>query len=1537
MKKLLTLIYLIAISTLLFSQSVIPFKLSEYGKHLPLEKVYAQTNKILFTPNETIYFTAYITNEELLISNKSRMLKAEFVNPAGQVIETKFFAKDNITAKGSFKIKPDAVGGQYKLRLSTAWSPNLADQIYEKEITVLRSIAPRILMKLDIEKEAYGKNDTVNAFLHIRDLNNVDISHLSFDYEVNIDGVYYFKKEAKTDKNGKDTITFVLPAHIKDQHTSLNVIFNYNLYQESITRNVPIITDDIDLQFLPEGGFMLAGLANNMAFKAVNKEGNPADIKGNIYDDKGNFVTGFASFHQGMGKLVLTPFSGYKYYAQITSPYQSAQKIELPQSKSTGFPINIVEIDKGQVVFNILSNQNAAITLFVRSEQKLYDTKNIDLKAGMNRQIIDTKDFPVGVLSLCVAQGNNIISERLFFNKIDENLNIKITPDKQSYQSRETTKLNIKTASKDGHPIPAILSLSVIDDKYLSYLDDKQHNMLSWMLFGSSIKSAIYEPSFYFDPTEAKRIKAIDMVLLTQGWRNYKWDAILGNDKLLIKSIDTQNIIAGKIKQRSSDDDKPYPTTVYIVADSLLYIVDTDQKGYFQVETPPTKYWQVFVKKHRMNDNIDISQITLAQESPVRAIEREITSISDFNLSTNPTSETSVESNVENTAGYTNNKIMLRSSDDQQLDEVIITGYSTINKKSITAASVVVTSKDLISIPNSNIISALSGSAAGLYVTTSAEKSNFPMSIRGIASIQSTNGPLIIVDGVILNNASSINLSNLDLSSINSVNVLRNAEATAIYGTRAANGVILIRTSNTSAIEDNQIWTYFNHNRIVGSYQLLQTLTFNNSALSQLAKADEYYYPKYETRKVAIKNDFRDNVYWNYHIETDKEGNAMVSFPNGDENSLFRVIAEGITGNGQVGRDESPTYSVKDDLSIDIKLPLYASQDDIIQAPLWITNNSDKDIEGKIKINVPRGLHLDNKDSVITISKNERTLKLIPLEVTTSFPKEEKIRFSLETEDDKLGIIKDIQLFDKGFPIEFGKSTTNHLNHSFEVNNPIGLQHLKVDLYLSPIQQITDGLQRIVREPYGCFEQVSSAVYPNIYALQLLKQSGDNNALEQKTLEYLKNGYGKLAAYEIKGGGFDWYGRPPAHEVLSAFGLLEFIAMKPYIDVNTAMIDRTKEWLLSKKNGKGGYHQGEGKYAFSGNRKTINNTYITYALSVAGCTSEIEKEYSTAKEEAIRSKDLYRLSLVALTAKELKKESDYKMIVSILHTMLPMILDSKNNKVEHIEGSITSSYGGSLRNETLALMALVFAREGQLNPPLIQTINELIENSKSGYFGSTQATGLSLNAISSYYQLISNSSKNKVKISFQLDGKELLTEEFNEKSPLSWNFYPRLEPGKHHMEMSIEGVDFGVLSFNYNYKTSLPPNSAERSLDMHTSLSNEKVKVGDNSLLKVNIKNIKKEPLPMSIAKIGLPGGLSPEPKQLRELLESGQVDFYEIFNNYLVLYWREIGPTEEKNISIDLKAQVPGNYTGAASSTYMYYTEEFKHWNKGLNVQISQ
>ena len=123
-----------------------------------------------------------------------------------------------------------------------------------------------------------------------------------------------------------------------------------------------------------------------------------------------------------------------------------------------------------------------------------------------------------------------------------------------------------------------------------------------------------------------------------------------------------------------------------------------------------------------------------------------------------------------------------------------------------------------------------------------------------------------------------------------------------------------------------------------------------------------------------------------------------------------------------------------------------------------------------------------------------------------------------------------------------------------------------VKIYPSSFSQLVEGLDAIFQRPYGCFEQTSSTTYPNVLALDYLRQNGKSlPEVEAKARQYIHLGYQRLLSFEVAGGGFDWFGNPPANRTLTAYGLMEFQDMARVHDVDPQLIERTRQWLLDQR------------------------------------------------------------------------------------------------------------------------------------------------------------------------------------------------------------------------------------------------------------------------------------------------------------------------------------------------------------------------------------
>jgi len=141
---------------------------------------------------------------------------------------------------------------------------------------------------------------------------------------------------------------------------------------------------------------------------------------------------------------------------------------------------------------------------------------------------------------------------------------------------------------------------------------------------------------------------------------------------------------------------------------------------------------------------------------------------------------------------------------------------------------------------------------------------------------------------------------------------------------------------------------------------------------------------------------------------------------------------------------------------------------------------------------------------------------------------------------------------------------------------------------------------------------------------------------------------------------------------------------------------------------------------------------------------------------------------------------------------------------------------------------------------------------------------------------------------------------------------------------------------SFQYRDVQPDNHPNCCVALETTLSNKEIIEGEGSEVNVVMKNLDdSQGVPMTIALIGLPGGLEPRHRQLKELVNMKVIDYYEVINRYVVIYMREMGPGEVLKFKIDVTATIPGLYVGEASCIYLYYTDDMKNWNEPLSVKI--
>ena len=174
-----------------------------------------------------------------------------------------------------------------------------------------------------------------------------------------------------------------------------------------------------------------------------------------------------------------------------------------------------------------------------------------------------------------------------------------------------------------------------------------------------------------------------------------------------------------------------------------------------------------------------------------------------------------------------------------------------------------------------------------------------------------------------------------------------------------------------------------------------------------------------------------------------------------------------------------------------------------------------------------------------------------------------------------------------------------------------------VSVYPTPLASMTNALQSLLREPYGCFEQTSSTSYPMVMAQQyFLTHTGVDPAIIEKARNLLDVSYKKLTGFESRSRGYEWFGADPGHEALTAYGLMQFTDMSHVRAVDKDMLDRTRAWLLSRRDGNGGFSlNAKALDSFGGAPAETTNAYIVWALIESG-EKGLDKEIAAVKASA---------------------------------------------------------------------------------------------------------------------------------------------------------------------------------------------------------------------------------------------------------------------------------------------------------------------------------
>lgn len=278
--------------------------------------------------------------------------------------------------------------------------------------------------------------------------------------------------------------------------------------------------------------------------------------------------------------------------------------------------------------------------------------------------------------------------------------------------------------------------------------------------------------------------------------------------------------------------------------------------------------------------------------------------------------------------GYKTQEIVLGSQstltinlalEDKSLQEIVVIGYGQVKKSDLTGSVASIKSADLNAYPATNMVQSLAGRAAGVYVSqnTGAPGSNISVRVRGTNSIQGSNEPLYVVDGFPYSGNPTL-LNNADIESIE---VLKDASATAIYGSRGANGVVLITTKKGKTGRINVEYDgYYGTQKIRKKLDLMNATEYAQFYNEQAANDGvAAHFTQDQIAQFGKGTDWQDQV-----LQTAPIQNHSVSVNGGSEKTRFSISGSNFSQDGIVigsnYKRNSLRFNINTDLNKRVKL-----------------------------------------------------------------------------------------------------------------------------------------------------------------------------------------------------------------------------------------------------------------------------------------------------------------------------------------------------------------------------------------------------------------------------------------------------------------------------------------------------------------------------------------------------------------------------------------------------------------------------------------
>jgi hypothetical protein len=635
-------------------------------------------------------------------------------------------------------------------------------------------------------------------------------------------------------------------------------------------------SSDWDIQMLPESGTFLEGGDNIIAVKVTDSSGRGAKINGKVLTGDNNEIAVFSTNQNGMGSFMIRETTRQKYILKAELPDSTKREVELPKIDSKGVVIQVNPFRADVISFRLQTNNATSqipqfFTVMLHSNGVIFKDYRFQFPKTNSIQFkINKEELGNGIIYATVFdQGLTPVAERIFYNQ-NPGFKGKLAF-KAETLTNDTVKMNINVVDSLNKTEFSKLSISVLPKE--TALSQFDNSLLAESVFRPALKGDIENPNSYFEKNDFGHNAAIDLLLLTQGWRKYDWPEMLQSKTAEFKfPFETAFSVEGKVKNwiKNKTDSKS-KVSLFSPLNNLFLTVPVDSTGNFKFEKIylADSTWVVVSATSSKGKNWN-----RAIQSAIPEYSMDVPAISPKLNRLDKADEVSDE--IPN---------MIKGS--IKLPEVVITGKKSDPFKNNfyvgATDKIVEVTKDIYrEYENIEKLLLLKFNVRTEFSEDSNGNSGYYFNVgRGNLSISSTQKdlqPLMMVDGIKVYDAQSI--LDLPLDYIEAVSVNKDGFGAGFDG---VGGIISISLRKTPFFVNDAEAT--NIKRIM---------------VNGYAAPRKYFTPKYTIVPNTQEYKKYATIHWEPELITDQNNNASFKFYVPKEIKSLNVRAEGISVNGKV-------------------------------------------------------------------------------------------------------------------------------------------------------------------------------------------------------------------------------------------------------------------------------------------------------------------------------------------------------------------------------------------------------------------------------------------------------------------------------------------------------------------------------------------------------------------------------------------------------------------------------------------------------------